>query len=1060
MRFAKQKVLFAFVAIFAVSAFVSFFSISSVGAAANRMPNPDDFSPSSNSNHIRLVVSRYNKSAGTLLAAPFSAVKLYSKDQTATVTVHNAGCGDTGGSKNPDYGGVAKTRFRMIATKANGVRKDGGGARSYVKDKGCSDGGSITLTAKSRHEYEDRKGYYVFYIEAQTIGGSRGWNAFNLSSTNTGAIFSYYANDNYKFAMKADNNTGRSTFNLKFAPKCNAANSNERLYYFDADVGQSNQGYDRYIDTVMHIFPAVNGSPFSGGKWRITNSGNQGPLESPRSITFAFLKDHKYQWTWKSIHEDNGIQFALPGDYIDFALDCEPPETPASTGWKLNPSSEPASQEVKFDYTDVPAGPDNSSDAPKPNESSHTYSPGMDCSVYTNSTNRSRCEERNKYHARKNAVNKNIEAAKKALEPVIFRHYLKNVAPPDSRDLRHVIAPRNTSNKLGCSTNDTLRTYCARVQYRAKGAAGSWQSDWWFRAPNERESSGSTMTNAFSANINKNQKKRALYSGGGWNQTIKSIVNADEGPIYTLLNRSGGPRKGDQVCERLAVRKNISWGNNSSRDNSSEACVVLADQTTGSDRYYDITPDIFGSGVVEQGRNIGAIGTFRIPGQDEDGEPYTESSNTKWQISHFTLGENESLGELDEQQDIDEDLDGCTYIRAQDLGNDCSFISGQENFPVNHNNNDSTPKLAPSLSTANLPIGSQVCFMASVSTPTESNTPVWRHSAAKCFTVIKKPKVRFYNGDIRAGRDFLSTNAQGATTCSASLATSKIKTAQSINDQSTSRVEYGAFATGKISGFGSANSGYPATPNTDAAFGQLTFGNANATGNIRKDSFGGFNFPLSCFGDKDYFYYAENSDHSSISGDAINAGQQKGVYVKEGPSSASEEDGASGAFEITGGTVTKNPVIIYAKKNGAGAGGDIKITGNITYPDTIADGNIANLPKLIILADGDITITDNVTRVDAWIITKGTLATCDAPSELTKEDCKNALQINGPIMANKIGLYRTFGSDLTQVVSRYSPAEVFNLRPDQILNTYAPKTSGGSGIDWQTVFEKSLPPRY
>lgn len=154
--------------------------------------------------------------------------------------------------------------------------------------------------------------------------------------------------------------------------------------------------------------------------------------------------------------------------------------------------------------------------------------------------------------------------------------------------------------------------------------------------------------------------------------------------------------------------------------------------------------------------------------------------------------------------------------------------------------------------------------------------------------------------------------------------------------------------------------------------------------------------------------------------------------------------------------------------------GTLKITGNITTnPGNYT--SIYELPQVIIFVDGDVEISQNVTQIDAWIIATGKINTCsDFADRNTSADtvrqggsaCTNQLVFNGPVIANKLVLQRSFGSD--PLISRrgtfgthsekYSAAEVFNLRTDVYLWAYA--QAGRYDSSYTESYSRELAPRY
>lgn len=124
------------------------------------------------------------------------------------------------------------------------------------------------------------------------------------------------------------------------------------------------------------------------------------------------------------------------------------------------------------------------------------------------------------------------------------------------------------------------------------------------------------------------------------------------------------------------------------------------------------------------------------------------------------------------------------------------------------------------------------------------------------------------------------------------------------------------------------------------------------------------------------------------------------------------------------------------------------------------------------MAQCGIVISKNVSTIDAWLVTGGTLTTCDATEAgqqlvnknprdagvLTKDDCSKRLITNGAVVAKQINLWRTYGADLRGTTGpANAAAENLNVRPDQLLSTYSKGVHQGN---FTPVYEISLPPRY
>lgn len=152
-------------------------------------------------------------------------------------------------------------------------------------------------------------------------------------------------------------------------------------------------------------------------------------------------------------------------------------------------------------------------------------------------------------------------------------------------------------------------------------------------------------------------------------------------------------------------------------------------------------------------------------------------------------------------------------------------------------------------------------------------------------------------------------------------------------------------------------------------------------------------------------------------------------------------------------------IVIYSKKT---SGGNCSATsdGNITINQDILfkkDGftSVLDVPRIILMADCNITIADNVVEVNASLIAGDAIRTCSIRVEL-HDKCDRALTIRGGISANRLLLWRTHGADLTKAGAEI-PAETFDLSPSQVITGY---NRGLRSAKPTTVYEVDLPPRY
>lgn len=128
--------------------------------------------------------------------------------------------------------------------------------------------------------------------------------------------------------------------------------------------------------------------------------------------------------------------------------------------------------------------------------------------------------------------------------------------------------------------------------------------------------------------------------------------------------------------------------------------------------------------------------------------------------------------------------------------------------------------------------------------------------------------------------------------------------------------------------------------------------------------------------------------------------------------------------------------------------------------------SIYQLPQNVIFVDGNLNITPDVTRIDAWLIVNGELNTCPSfvsglggtQTAPASGICDKQLIFNGPVLANTLTLNRTYGADPVLQGSQYVPAEVFNLSADSYLWAYA--QAGRYGSSYTESYSRELAPRY
>ena len=285
----------------------------------------------------------------------------------------------------------------------------------------------------------------------------------------------------------------------------------------------------------------------------------------------------------------------------------------------------------------------------------------------------------------------------------------------------------------------------------------------------------------------------------------------------------------------------------------------------------------------------------------------------------------------------------------------------------------------------------------------EANSKQWRHSAPICIKVVKKPKVQFWGNGVfsRAGiRTSLSSTKEGVL---------------------GSWVEYEAITGGTIRNFRTESS---------QSTRRLAIENYTSTGNFGQGA-PSIDSVISSISSR---FPRENLDNTTTR-----------VTVHNNNNTTINGHGLLAADRRT--------EVIY--------GNNLHISDNIVNGDRTVN-NDSDFRQIIIIADGNITIDQNVKRIDAWLIAKGTINTCAVNGlqniqNVTTGNCNEQLQIRGGTLSNTLKLWRTHGSDGKTASSLSEPAEIIKQSADTYL--WGQAQSGGQG-KIVTTYTKELPVRY
>lgn len=370
---------------------------------------------------------------------------------------------------------------------------------------------------------------------------------------------------------------------------------------------------------------------------------------------------------------------------------------------------------------------------------------------------------------------------------------------------------------------------------------------------------------------------------------------------------------------------------------------------------------------------------------------------------------------------------GYTPLPQQDSDrtSDSDYSAPSTSCPTTFASNNTSMVATETITVGDVDPGTRIC-RSLVINPRDENGG-YRASAESCIVIAKTPYVHMMGNDVWAGGGFAAINPA----CNAS---SKIQTvAHTLGDGTVagSASEYAAFALGKITNFGSSNK---ALINPASVAGKaLTFANLDVA------NLGSYGAPQHCITDYVTKYDKTVNDGgvpSAIDVGAMGDGTQLNI---SGPRSFS-------------GDVPVGSRQIYLVE------GDIAITGDIKYPSNY--NGIGEIPSLVIIATGNITVNRDVTQMDGLFIARGQFFTCDVSLGTTltvSGPCEKQLTINGAAIAGRMQLLRTYGASGADNTERKQAGEVFKFNSEMYLRS---ALTGNNPNLLQTVQQIDLPPRY
>ena len=339
--------------------------------------------------------------------------------------------------------------------------------------------------------------------------------------------------------------------------------------------------------------------------------------------------------------------------------------------------------------------------------------------------------------------------------------------------------------------------------------------------------------------------------------------------------------------------------------------------------------------------------------------------------------------------------------------------------------------------------GKKIC-RSTIASPRSINNSGSITSDDACVIIAKKPKVQVLGGDLVVGR---ATTYNPAKVSQVTTSTSFLGTTSKYYG---SWSEYAIIPSGTVSGMASGAMYVDGASGSNlCTLSVLTISNNNGTG-CQATTVGNYASGSTVPNVASRFPVTNSIGGGSVDLKDLASAQTYSVNNATLNISSTQPIGSDGAgkgkwvvINDPQATVTISSNINY-------------VASNLAAPDDI--------PQVVIIAK-NIIIADTVTNVDAWLIATGTgnegyINTCStipagAPTGIRSSNCNKVLTINGPVLANKLYMYRTSGGATTATIG--SPAEVFNLRADAYLWA---SVYGSSTGRLPTVSTKELPPRF
>ena len=373
--------------------------------------------------------------------------------------------------------------------------------------------------------------------------------------------------------------------------------------------------------------------------------------------------------------------------------------------------------------------------------------------------------------------------------------------------------------------------------------------------------------------------------------------------------------------------------------------------------------------VVTSGQNVNYVFDVEVE-RDDPEKQYITDVNSTYKIIEYVVKDDVGEAQLEAKTKPKyEDYQGigtnyCSFFSSVLDSNQCT-VSSAKDFPSRESNDVSgaenggvytdtsyTKQITINSEVPTLPVGDKFCVAIVVETRSSGlkNGTDARISRSTCQTLSKNPTVHIMGGNVQTAGGIKTSRTDYNNMVYGSWTDLAEIARSSINNLASGMAIFSGVDKGDF-----PNEVFPLT---------MTNNNKNDLGNANVNVISGFN--------------------------AVK-GKYSGV--------------ATGECNLNGGSDISGYEYYYCS-------GNVTIRGNIELRNaSITDPY--DIPQVIIIADGNIKINENVTRIDAWLVSNGVVDTCAdyTDDQLSSGVCTNKLEINGPITAQQVKFKRTGGAD-------------------------------------------------